>query len=191
LKAGKTVFAVDIGVSNYFKQGKWADHPNLKKLNCLFEDLASATFNPYGFWNNMDCLWASHVLEHQVNPNLFLKQCYAFLKPGGIFAVSVPPLKHQIVGGHVTLWNPGLLLYNLILAGFDCSKARLRAEGYNISVIVEKSPVAPEDLASLVYDWGDVQRLSKYFPVPFEDGYDGSLLTNIKWDLTASQDNGA
>lgn len=108
-------------------------------------------------------IWCSHCLEHTQNPGLFLSKCYSDLKYGGWLCVTVPPLKHNIVGGHVTLWNEGTLLYNLILAGFDCSKAKVKKYGYNISVIVQKT-LSP-DLSGLVMDNGDIATLAKYFPV--------------------------
>jgi len=86
----------------------------------------------------VDCIWACHVLEHQRNPGLFLSKCLLDLKEDGILAVSVPPAKDEIVGGHLTLWNAGLLLYNLVMAGFDCSSAKVIHTHYNISVIVRK-----------------------------------------------------
>ena len=115
-----------------------------------------------------DLVWASHVLEHQPNVNLFLKKC--FTDCGRYFCVTVPPLKHQIVGGHVSLWNGGLLLYNLVLAGWDCSKAKVISDGYNLSVLVEKRQAA---LPQLSMDHGDIGRLAKFFPVPVDEGFDG------------------
>ena len=46
-----------------------------------------------------DCIWASHVLEHQRNVGLFLEKCFNDLTDGGILAITVPPAKPQIVGG--------------------------------------------------------------------------------------------
>ena len=100
-----------------------------------------------------DCIWCCHILEHQLNTNLFLKKVHSDLKENGIFAVTVPPMKPQIVGGHVTLWNAGLLLYNLVMANFDCSKPIIKSYGYNISVIIQKKTIElPKDLN---YDCGD------------------------------------
>jgi SAM-dependent methyltransferase len=124
-----------------------------------------------------DAIWACHVLEHQVNPGLFLKACRERLKPGGVLAVTVPPAKHDIVGGHVTLWNAGLLLYHLILAGFDCRQARVGAYGYNISVLVRRSDI---ELPRLANDHGDIARLAKWFPVPVVEGFDGEL-PDVEW----------
>ena len=47
---------------------------------------------------------------------LFLKKVHSLLNEGGYLAIIVPPRKPFIVGGHVTIWNAGLVLYNLILA---------------------------------------------------------------------------
>lgn len=122
-------------------------------------------------------IWASHVLEHQTNPGLFLTKIFNDLQDNGVLAVTVPPAKHQIVGGHVTLWNAGILLYQLILAGFDCSNARVGTYGYNISVIVEKRKAVLPELRN---DSGDIESLAHLFPVPVHQGFDGQL-DNIRW----------
>lgn len=119
-----------------------------------------------------DLIWCSHVLEHQQNVSTFLKKIAIDLKKGGYFVVTVPPLKHDIVGGHVSLWNAGLLLYNLILAGFDCSKAKIKEYGYNISVIVRYNPIK---LPKLKMDYGDIETLAEYFPFPVRNGFDGRI----------------
>lgn len=119
-----------------------------------------------------DALWACHVLEHQPNVNMFLKKCFADLKTGGVFAVTVPPLKHEIVGGHVSLWNAGLLLYNLILAGFDCKRASVKTYGYNISVIVRKKKA---NLPRLIMDFGDIEALKEFFPLNVVNGFNGDI----------------
>lgn len=110
-----------------------------------------------------DCVWLSHVLEHQLDVQSFLVKVSSNLKEGGVLAVTVPPLKHNIVGGHVSLWNMGLLLYRLILAGFDCRKAIGKKYGYNISVIVPKTTIEI-DWCSLSFDSGDIEKLARYFP---------------------------
>ncbi len=127
---------------------------------------------------DFDALWVNHVLEHQPNPNAFLRACKNRLRPGGHLVVTVPPLKGQIVGGHVTLWNAGILLYQLILAGFDCSHAHVGTYGYNISVIV---PNMDFEMPQLAYDAGDIDRLAPFFPIPISEGFNGEL-PNIRWD---------
>lgn len=88
-----------------------------------------------------DFIWASHVLEHVQNPGLFLRKLHQDLKPGGWIGLTVPPLKHEMTFAHVTLWNAGLLLINLIRSGFDCTGAHVASYDYNISVLVQKTGV--------------------------------------------------
>jgi len=45
-----------------------------------------------------DAIWCSHVLEHQLNVNLFLTRIHSDLKEGGILGITVPPAKDTIVG---------------------------------------------------------------------------------------------
>lgn len=125
----------------------------------------------------VDLIWACHVLEHCQNPGLFLSKCFNDLNDNGILAVTVPPLKHEIVGGHVTLWNAGLLLYNLILSGFDCTKAMVKTYGYNISVIVRKKSVK---LPHLVRCAGDIEALSHLFPFEARSSFNGQI-QELNW----------
>lgn len=117
-------------------------------------------------------IWMSHTLEHMLNVQKSLVLVYNTLTDDGVFAVTVPPLKHEIVGGHVSLWNAGLLLYRLILAGFDCEHAAVKTYGYNISVVVRKRPVA---MPILNRDAGDIELLAPYFPIPVHQGFDGRI----------------
>lgn len=71
-------------------------------------------------------------------------------------------MKNTIVGGHVSIWNAGLILYRLILAGFDCSEASICRYGYNISVIVKKKEIYVLD--KINYDKGDIRILEPYWP---------------------------
>lgn len=121
-----------------------------------------------------DAIWCAHVLEHQENVGEFLKKIHHSLSEDGLLCITVPPLKHNIVGGHLTLWNTGLLYYNLILAGFDCSKAIHKKYNYNISIIVRKKSIT--DFPNLFYDCGDIELLSKYFPFKAKQGFDGNKL---------------
>lgn len=83
-----------------------------------------------------DVVWCSHVLEHSPNPGRFLDHLHDLLREGGVLCLSVPPLKQAITVGHVTLWTPGLLLLNLVKAGFDCSAIRMKRQGYNIAALL-------------------------------------------------------
>lgn len=124
-----------------------------------------------------DAIWASHVLEHQRNTGAFLDKCFDELKDRGILAITVPPLKQDIVGGHVNLYNAGLLLYQMILAGFDCSQAMVKTYGYNISVIVRKKKA---ELPALWYDRGDIELLNQFFPMQVKQGFNGHI-ASVNW----------
>lgn len=124
--------------------------------------------------DGFDLVWTSHVLEHQMNTLTFLQCLKTDLKEGGWLVTTVPPLKPQIVGGHVTLWNAGLLLYNLVMAGFDCSKAKIKKYDYNISVIIQKRSVELPD--NLHYDIGDIEKLAEFFPPPYrKQAFNGDI----------------
>lgn len=164
--SGKNVTAIDFGVSIYFQQ----------KTNRRLDIIAD--YYQYKFDEPFDCIWGSHVLEHQPNPNDFLRKAFSDLKEGGWIAITVPPLKHQIVGGHLSLWNAGLLLYQLVFAGFDCSDAMVRTYGYNVSVIVKKKSIT--EMPQLHYDSGDINRLAKFFPPNLGEGFDGRI-RSLNW----------
>lgn len=157
--------------SDTFKQhGKHVTTNNLYDADVI-GDYLECDFVPH------DLVWASHVLEHQPNPNLFLRKCFKDIKKGGYLAVTVPPLKHEIVGGHVSLWNEGLLIYHCILAGFDCSEAMVKKYGYNISLIVKKKPAI---LPKLNMDYGDIEKLAEFFPMKVEHGFNGEI-GEVNW----------
>ena len=140
-------------------------------INMRYEDFNSDRLM------NFDCLWCCHCLEHQLNVNYFLTKMHRDLKHNGLLAITVPPLKHEIVGGHLTVWNGGLLLYNLILARFDCSRAMVLRSGYNIMVIVRRNEIT---LPPLVYDASDITRLASYFPPGLKEGFNGDI-RELNW----------
>lgn len=124
-----------------------------------------------------DLVWCSHVLEHQPNVRDFLRKMASLVAPGGLLAITVPPARPNIVGGHLTVWNAGLLLYNLVVAGIDCRDARVKCYGYNISVIVSPRRA---NLPPLRHDQGDIERLAEFFPMPVQQGFDGRI-EEIGW----------
>lgn len=124
-------------------------------------------------------IWCSHVLEHSRNPGLFLDAIYETLIEDGWLAITVPPWKDEIVGGHVTIWNAGILIYNLILSGFDCSKAKVKTHGNDVSLIMRKKSI---ELPELVDDSGDIDKISQFFPVRAYQGFNGHI-EEVNWIL--------
>ncbi|MCP4151735.1 MAG: class I SAM-dependent methyltransferase [bacterium] len=174
-QAEKRVTAIDYRLSDYFK------------TKPAGVEMIVGDFNRHQFDRQFDCVWCSHVLEHQLNPHDFLLRVHGFLKEGGVLALTVPPLKEVIVGGHVSFWNPGLLLYRLVLAGFDCKDARVLRYGYNISVIIEKRSI--DIIDRMEYKSGDIRKIRKYLPMGLvyhsnevEDPFDGAI-TELNWML--------
>ena len=164
-----------VNAANFFKE--LAKDVTRQDINPDYKPDLLGDFNNLATDKLYDCIWCSHVLEHQLNVNHFLTKIFHTLKDDGVLAITVPPLKHAIVGGHITLWNAGLLLYNLILAGFDCKDAAVKSYGYNISVIVNKrTAILPE----LNYDAGDMNALNEFFPLGVYEGFDGNI-QEINW----------
>lgn len=155
--------------SRRFERAGWRVEPVDWQNGTAYEDIT--------FDREFDCIWASHVLEHMPDVQTSLEKMRHDLKPGGVLAITVPPLKHEIVGGHVSLWNAGLLLYRLILAGFDCSRAMIKTYGYNISAIVERVDI---DLPVLARDAGDIELLAPFFPMKVHEGFNGDI-ESINW----------
>lgn len=151
LKSGKMVTCIDYGKSIYFDKKS-------KNINAIVGDYIN-----YRFKKKFDLLWLSHVLEHQSNPGQFLEKCYSDIKLGGYIMISVPPRKECIVGGHVTFFNPGILLYQLVLAGFDCSESEICCYGYNISILAKKTE-STIDKSILSYDAGDISIIKHLLP---------------------------
>jgi SAM-dependent methyltransferase len=150
---GKKVTKIDLGDSIYFKK---EDMHDTKFTNTIIAD-----FNDFEFDCFYDVIWCSHVLEHQPNPNIFLKKIYKLLSESGVLAITVPPSRNTMSGGHLSNWNAGLLLYNLVLAGFDCADASILKYGYNISIIVRKKAAVFEALS---YDSGDLRKIKNCLP---------------------------
>ncbi|MDH5181669.1 MAG: methyltransferase domain-containing protein [Gammaproteobacteria bacterium] len=126
------------------------------------------------FGRKFDAIWCCHVLEHVFNVNAFLAKLKSDLNQNGILALTVPPAKHDIVSGHVSIWNAGLLLYNLILAGFDCRRAAVRTYGYNVSVIVQNNG------NRVPHGVTDIPGLSAFFPIKAFQGFDGRII-EVNW----------
>ncbi len=93
----------------------------------------------HDFKEKFDCIWASHILEHQLNVGLFLNKIYKDLKDNGILAITVPPSETSAGGGHINCFTPGILIYHLVMAGFDLRQMRLKKYGYNLSIICTKN----------------------------------------------------
>ena len=89
-----------------------------------------------------------------------------------VFGVVVPPAKDELVGGHINLFTPATLCYNIILAGQNLSEATVISHGYNIAIFWQRWdwPVP-----SIVADKGDIEVLAPLFPLSVHQGINGKL----------------
>lgn len=112
----------------------------------------------------VDAIWSSMTIEHSQNVGMFLTKCRESVKPGGWFGVVAPTDKNDlVVDGHLNFWTPVSLLYNMVIAGWDCKNAKWYTKGRDIGLMVQR--VDRPDV-ELVYDGGDLEKLQPYFPVP-------------------------
>jgi len=112
----------------------------------------------------VDIVWSGMMIEHMPNVNLFLEKCRRLTKPGGWFCIVAPSDETDVlVDGHLTFWTPAHLIYNLVIAGFDCSEALWYTEGRDLGLMVQRKDRPQVDLN---YDRGDLEALAPYFPTP-------------------------
>ncbi|GAA0774481.1 hypothetical protein GCM10009108_06070 [Castellaniella ginsengisoli] len=120
-----------------------------------------------------DIVWASHVLEHILDPGSFIRHLLHCAKEGGWLCVTVPPAKQEMTFGHVTQWSAGLLLINLIKAGLDCREAKILTHGYNVSIL---TPV--KFRTDTIY--------TSWLPpeIPIKQGYFDGDIESLNWQTT-------
>ncbi len=171
--AGKRVLAVDPAGEEGFNDQHNGGTAMFLKMDYLDPETL--------FSEKFDAIWTCHVLEHVHDPHAFLSKCFSDLHDDGLLAITVPPAQHAVVGGHFTLWNAGLLLYHLVLAGFDCESARVKQYGYNLSVLVRKQAI-PLDAIPSDPNY-PVERLRAYFPpeLNWENGTFNGNIEELNW----------
>lgn len=126
-----------------------------------------------------DAVWCAHVIEHTLDTGRALGEIRRILKPSGWLFLMVPPYKPYVVGGHVTPgWNIGILMYVLILTGFEVWSGSFIRHGYNIAAFVRKGEMPN---VHLLHAGGDIERLASLFPIPAYQGFNGDL-KKVNWD---------
>ena len=109
-RSGRRVTCVDYGTSIYAKTS------TVDGLDIIYTD-----FNKLSPPERYDLVWASHILEHQRNAGAFIDKLIACCADGGHVCITTPDPHRNLWGGHVSLWTPGLLAYNIVLCGVDIS----------------------------------------------------------------------
>lgn len=129
----------------------------------------SADINNVDLESQFDLVWSSHCLEHQLNANSFIRNLFELCKADGVLAITVPFPHRRLLGGHVSMWTPGLLLYHCVLAGINCVDAEVLLGDFEFTVLICKIEAK---LPKLNYDKGDIQKLKEFLPVNYFEGGD-------------------
>lgn len=173
---GKNTKDIDFFIKNNKKVTSF-DFIEIQYKDILFKQVnGDFNLNCNKYYNSFDIVWACHVLEHQRNVGLFLDNVYKIMKKDALLYLSVPPYKKNIVGGHLSVWNMGLLIYNLCLANFNVKEGRFKKYGYNIFSIVSKN--IDIILPDLIYDKGDLETLK------YSWNKENPLFQNINGDIS-------
>lgn len=156
---GAKVTCIDFGTSVYAKDA--TDHEGVTVVHTDF-----------ALWQSdrqFSLVWASHVLEHQRNVGQFIEKLLSCCAPDGWIAITVPFPHRRLWGGHVSLWTPGLLVYNVVLCGIDLSAASLFYGHREISLVFKPQRAT---LPPLTYDSGDLNALANLMPCGFKENAD-------------------
>ena len=159
LDCGKDVLCIDFGTSVY------AQEPKANKISVINEDFINFESD-----KKFDLIWASHVIEHQRNVGSFIDKAIQLCSEDGYVCITIPDPHRHLWGGHLTLWSPGLLAYNIVLAGIDISDAIFLRGTLESSIIFKLNKVnLPEDIT---YDSGDIKKLAHLMPSELNEGSD-------------------
>lgn len=144
---------------------------NIQTIETSFEDFESST--------KFDAILMCHVLEHTQNPGFFLKKAKQLLAENGWLFVMVPPFKHEVVRGHVsTGWNLGILMYNLLLSGFNIKDGHFITYDYNVCAFVQNSTINTEGI--LQNHKISIKDTKEMWPISVDHGFCGEI-QEINW----------
>lgn len=159
LNVGSDVLCIDYGTSIYAK------NQQSEQLTVLKID-----FNDFIPEKKFDLVWASHVLEHQLNVNIFIEKLNRCCSEDGHICITVPDFHRDLWGGHLTLWTPALLAYNVVMCGIDLSNAKFIRGINEFSIIYTPNRILlPKNLT---YDKGDINLLKEFLPNYFYENMD-------------------
>lgn len=135
------------------------DHPSYKHYQNSYEELELEEGQEF------DLVWTSHTLEHIPNAQHFLSHLYKWLKPDSWLCIAVPTdLQQRLHIGHLSLWTPAHLAYNLVCAGWDCKEAIWYTDYLTIGFMVQKKEVI--DLSWRTSLPNEINKLQEFMPIP-------------------------
>ena len=139
------------GIDEYWSEDK-VDCHNYKHIQGNFDEMVVN--------EQYDLIWASHILEHQLDVKTFIDKLFKCCKPSGKVAITVPlGNAGTIVSGHVNNFNLGSLLYSIVMSGYDLHDACGKTYAGNVSVIAKNSRIPG-------YESGDYRKMDarEYLP---------------------------
>lgn len=160
LSKGKSVIGVDVSPPSI-------EHEKYRHVRASFESVDV----------ECDIVWSCHTLEHVNNVGLMLVKFREWLKPGGWLALSVPSGAQEFLHvGHLSLWTPAHLLYNLIANGWDCRKAQWYTEYCSVAVLLQKTDDI--DFSGRTAMPSEIGWLNRYMPVEIKHEGNAWLCNN-------------
>lgn len=112
-------------------------------------------------------------VHRQRNLGLYLDAAFNALKEDGVCIVICPAFTNSIGSGNAnSLWNAGYILYNLIMAGFDCKKSKVSTFENEIQLSAYKTGRRAKTFS--IADCFD------YFPVDVYQHFNGNI-KEVNW----------
>ena len=182
----KTVLDVGCGAGDFFssldRRGRSVDGVGVDMLpEGLLEyssfDYVKSNFLDFDRATEFDLVYSAHTIEHVQDTGIFLAKFFSYCKKGGHYCIIWPPPKKNIVGGHLHVFNVGLMLYNIVRMGIDCKSAKIYQSGYNLCII---GPYELFSLPDLTYNKHELSALADFFPFPVKHNFNGDAASYIK-----------
>lgn len=134
-------------------------------------EIINSNFMEHDFGDRkFDCVYSSHVIEHVADTEAYIRKLSNLVSENGILCIIWPKPKPEIVGGHVHIFNPGLMYYNVTRTGIDCSDWVCLDKDYSYCIV---GPCKKVPQPSLTYSNGEIEMLNKYFPFNARQSFHG------------------
>lgn len=144
----------------------------LKKISAQKNvELINANFMAHNFGDRkFDCVYSSHVIEHVADTEAYIRKLKGLVKEGGIMCIIWPKPKPEVVGGHVHIFNPGMMYYNVTRTGINCSQWKCVEKDYSFCIA---GPCHKVPQPKLTYSAGEIETLNPLFPFKATQGFHG------------------
>lgn len=111
-----------------------------------------------------DAIWSHHCLEHIPDPVSALVEWKDMLNPGGKLFLTVPEIGLTMSSGHINSFNLPLLMYQLAMAGFNCSAKQFTKVRSHLRIAVTKSKKYSPSSSSLTRSLSELASYGLFPP---------------------------